>query len=256
MNVSTITLTLGDREFPLQFRTDSVGDNGVITQIFKQNDYRVDQWPQGRCLIEHYRTIVSSSKRPLIIDAGANIGASPLWFWLAYPEAFIFSVEPQRDNFELLEANTAVLSHKINFYGAIGSEEGRATIQDPGFSDWAFRTTRVYPGELTALSDEPSAPTIETISPRAILSRIIGENTTPFIFKIDIEGAEADLFQEPTDWIDEFPLIVIELHDWMFPFAGTSKPFLRAMSAREFDFVHRGENLFCFNRALLSRYQE
>jgi len=249
MNVTRIVLTAGDREIPFHFRADSVGDNGVITQIFKQNDYSVDNWIQGRCLAAHYRTILNSSKRPLIIDAGANIGASPLWFGLAYPDAFIFSVEPQRDNFQLLEMNTSALHRKYNFHGAIASLEGFATVLDPGFSDWAFRTAPVPPVEYGS----PAA--IGTLSPRTILSHETGEDLAPFIFKIDIEGAESNLFEEPTDWIDEFPLIAIELHDWMFPFSGSSKTFLKSMASREFDLVHRGENIFCFNRTILSRYQ-
>ena len=249
MNVTRIVFTAGDREIPFHFRADSAGDNGVINQIFKQNDYTVDHWIQGRCLAAHYRAILNSSKRPLIIDAGANIGASPLWFWLAYPEAFIFSAEPQQDNFQLLEMNTAVLSRKYNFHGAIGSQEGFVTVLDPGLSDWAFRTAPV------STAKHGSSAAVKMLSPRTILSHDAGEELVPFILKIDIEGAESDLFNEPTDWIDEFPLIVIELHDWMFPFSGSSKPFLKSVAPREFDLMPRGENIFCFNRTILSRYQ-
>lgn len=250
MNFAMISLTIGDREIPFHFRKDSVGDNGVITQIFKQNDYGIEQWQQGRCLIAHYQHIVRSGGRPLIVDAGANIGASALWFSIAYPEAFIFAIEPEENNFQLLELNTANVPHKSNFRGGIASEDGLAVVSDPGFSDWAFRTTRIQPDAANG------AVAINTISPQSILSRAVKENLTPLILKVDIEGAESDLFAAPTDWLSEFPLVVIELHDWMFPFSGSSKTFLTAVAAADFDVVHRGENTFCFNRRVLQRYTQ
>lgn len=243
-----ITLTVGAREIPFYFRKDSVGDNGVITQIFKQNDYSIEQWHQGRCLIAHYQKLVNGGDRPLIVDAGANIGASALWFSLAYPEAFLFAIEPEENNFKLLELNTANVARKINFLGGIGSADGVATVRDPGLSDWAFRTERLG-GDAASVGG-----TINMISPRSILSRAVKEDLTPFILKVDIEGAEADLFTPPTEWLHEFPLVVIELHDWMFPFSGSSRTFLAALAAGEFDLVHRGENIFCFNRTILNRY--
>jgi FkbM family methyltransferase len=42
-----------------------------------------------------------------ILDAGANIGAPSVAFALQYPAALIVAVEPSRDNFAVLEMNTA-----------------------------------------------------------------------------------------------------------------------------------------------------
>ena len=72
----------------------------------------------------------------------------------------------------------------------------------------------------------------------------MAEGYTPFLAKIDIEGAEADLFSRDTDWIDQFPLIIVELHDWLLPKQGTSRNFLRCIAARNRDFVYLGENIF------------
>ena len=69
----------------------------------------------------------------------------------------------------------------------------------------------------------------------------------PFIVKIDIEGGENDLFANSTSWIDDFPLLIIELHDWLFPMKGTSRNFLMAISKLDRDFVHHGENIFSIN---------
>jgi hypothetical protein len=47
-----------------------------------------------------------------------------------------------------------------------------------------------------------------------------------------------------TSWIDRFPLLVIELHDWLLPGQSTSRNFLREIALRDRDFVYRGENIF------------
>jgi len=67
---------------------------------------------------------------------------------------------------------------------------------------------------------------------------------TPFIAKIDIEGAEEELFSADTGWVDEFPLLIIELHDGLIPTSASSRNFLRCMAERDRDFVYWGENVF------------
>jgi hypothetical protein len=65
----------------------------------------------------------------------------------------------------------------------------------------------------------------------------------PFLIKIDIEGFESDLFSANTEWVDCFPVIIIELHDWMLPGDCNSRNFLQAIAGRSRDFILRGENV-------------
>jgi hypothetical protein len=37
----------------------------------------------------------------------------------------------------------------------------------------------------------------------------------------------------------------------MLPFAGSSRNFIKAVAKYEFDFIHKGENIFLFNRGIL-----
>ncbi len=66
----------------------------------------------------------------------------------------------------------------------------------------------------------------------------------PFLVKIDIEGFEADLFKENTEWVQKFPVLIVELHDWMLPRSANSQNFLKCVSSLDRDFVFRGENVF------------
>jgi hypothetical protein len=62
--------------------------------------------------------------------------------------------------------------------------------------------------------------------------------------KVDIEGAEADLFSGNTEWVELTPIIIVELHDWMLPKKGTSRPFLQCISKLDRDFIYLGEDVY------------
>ena len=72
----------------------------------------------------------------------------------------------------------------------------------------------------------------------------------PFIAKIDIEGFEDDLFSKNTAWIDRFPLLIIELHDWMLPWKSTWRNVLSAVSGLNRDFIYISENVFSVSTRL------
>jgi hypothetical protein len=73
---------------------------------------------------------------------------------------------------------------------------------------------------------------------------------TLFILKIDIEGAESDLFSRHTEELDRFPLVIIELHDWLLPRESNSCNFLKWYVEKGRDFVHFGENVFSISNTI------
>lgn len=244
MEIATVSIDFNGKTVPFKYRSDSPGDKGVIQQIFQNADYNFQHWAQGQRLMAYHKE-QSLSRPSLIIDAGANIGASAVYFLNLFDNAFVFSIEPEVNNWRLLEMNTAAYPNKANFNGAIANYDGELFLQDPGMSDWGFRTSAANTGGALGA--------VETISPSTILSDPGLAQATPLILKIDIEGGEAALFEGDVAWMDKFALIIIELHDWMLPFGGTSKNFLKAVANYNFDFVHRGENIFLFNRDILDR---
>lgn len=246
MKLGAVEVTINGKTFAFNFREDSMGDRGVIEQIFVNQDYDITPWIQGRRLIEYHNE--QSRFRPsLIVDAGANIGASVLHFLNTFQNSFVFSIEPEPMNWQLLEINTADYPNNFNFHGAISNTDGEVFLEDPGLSDWGFRTSS------KRNKDANDAGIVKSISPVSILSSPIVSDMTPLILKVDIEGGESSLFDGDTSWLENFPLVIIELHDWLLPFSGSSKNFLKAVSQHEFDFVYRGENIFLFNRNILSK---
>ena len=245
IKTTTVPIKLNASKILFSFRKDSIGDKGVIAQIFQNQDYNLTHWEQGKKLLQYHHE--QSKIRPsLIIDAGANIGASTVYFSNIFPNSFVFSVEPDTTNWQLLEMNTAGLNG-FNFNGAIADTDGELVFEDPGRSDWGFMTKRV--GD----SDNPkNIKKVKSISPASILAHSESQNTNPLIIKIDIEGGEDALFNGDTSWLSQFPLVIIELHDWMLPFSGSSRNFIKSIAQYDFDFVHKGENIFLFNRQLLN----
>ena len=251
MKIGTVSVCLNESEVLFNYREDSVGDKGVINQIFRNQDYNVSCWVQGRKLIE-YHNAQSKIRPSLIIDAGANIGASVVYFAKSFPESMVFSVEPDVMNWHLLELNTAGHKNVFNFHGAISDVDGELALVDPGRSDWGFMTSAA-PAEDAKVS---MVSMVKSISPKSILEHPATRNTNPLILKVDIEGGEEALFRGDTAWVSQFPLVIIELHDWMLPFSGSSRSFLKMAAEHDFDCVHRGENIFLFNRAILAGQAE
>jgi FkbM family methyltransferase len=242
MELSTLEIKFGENPIQFSYRNQSIGDRGVIKQIFEHEDYGIRQWPQGQTFIQHYLK-KTQDKKGLIIDAGANIGASAVYFLELYQNSFVYTIEPDGKNHQLLSINTERYNNKKNFHGAIAGEDGVLYLEDPGHSDWGFRTNENPNGTNGAMQ-------VNAISPETILNEM--HDFIPMIFKIDIEGGEQSLFSQDTEWMRKFPLIIIELHDWMLPFSGSAKNFIKAVAKYEFDFIHKGENIFLFNRELLS----
>jgi FkbM family methyltransferase len=207
-------------------------DARVFRQIFGRQDYSVDGFWQKSVIDATYDQILASAKSPLIIDLGANNGASALWFATRYPSATIVAVEPDPENASMCRRNTA--RHRVEVLeAAIGSRPGSVRLTDPELK-WAVETIR----------DEDGAVPVITIP--MILADHPGSQI--FIVKIDIEGFEADLFAENTDWLTSAPVIMIEPHDWIASPERSSRSFQRTIGSLDYDLLISGDNLIYVRR--------
>lgn len=211
-------------------------DWSVFEQIFLQEEYRLVGLKQFDALMHAYRQILESGATPLILDCGANNGLSCAWFAKTYPEALVLGIEPEPDNFFFAQQNTHSFSNINLLQAAVAAKDGTVQLQDPGHGTSGFQTVASVNG-----GNQIPAYSIESLVSLAEENEI--RKVALFLVKIDIEGFEGPLFAENIDWIDSVPLIIVELHDWLFPCAGTSASFLQAVSFRKRDFIFRGENV-------------
>ena len=207
-------------------------DSSTADQVFTSNDYDLTFLKRYDELLEKYNSILSQNKTPLIIDCGANIGLSALHFASVFPNSIVVAIEPERNNFFMMEKNCKDFQNIEFLNKAVGSAEGFVSIDNDQVNNNAFRTSR----------NENEIGDIEIVSINSILSS--RNELIPFLVKIDIEGFEDDLFSNNTEWVEKFPLLIIETHDWMLPKQANSHNFLKVISEQQRDFILKRENIF------------
>jgi FkbM family methyltransferase len=170
----------------------------------------------------------------LIVDAGANIGLSVLWFADRYPTARIIALEPEPANFALLQVNTSGLDNVTCMRAALWSSNEDVVISDPGRGTWGFQTNGVASGE-----ESVTAPglTIDHLFERFAIERIN-------LLKVDIEGAEREVFASRPSELGRIDVIAIELHDGLHP--GCSEAFFSAIDGELGTRHTSGEHVFAF----------
>lgn len=170
-----------------------------------------------------------------ILDLGAYIGLSALYFHQRFPNATIVAVEPDPENFALLQRNTAGIAAIIPVQAAAWTHDGTIQLSDPGIGAWGYQ-----------VSDQPSPETtrpVAAVSIPTLLARLPSQRCD--LMKVDVEGAEKELFENSAGWIDQINAVVIELHDRFKP--GCSRALYHAAHAWPHE-CWKGENIFLWKQ--------
>lgn len=136
-----------------------------------------------------------------IVDAGANIGLTSVFFALRFPEAKIVAIEPEENNFHLLEANCKWFANIKCVRGALWRNSEPVRIQSPDVRDCSFSVE----ASQEAKSSIPGLSVADVLD-QARMDRLS-------LLKMDIEGAEVEVFGSSANWIDRVDNIIVELHD-------------------------------------------
>jgi hypothetical protein len=78
----SVRILIGDLVRHLTLRTGRIGDLFILYEVLVFNAYRVSS------------NLIASDKVQTIIDCGANIGLTSLYFASAYPKARIYTLRP------------------------------------------------------------------------------------------------------------------------------------------------------------------
>ena len=129
----------------------------------------------------------------IFLDIGANIGNHTLMFALNYPKSIIYSFEPARINFELLDFNTKKIPNANIFKIALGSNNSIVHINCEDINN---------KGHIK----------VDTFGEKVPVMKLDTLKLSPVTFiKIDVEGHEYSVIEGAKETIDrDKPVIWIE----------------------------------------------
>jgi FkbM family methyltransferase len=136
----------------------------------------------------------------------------------------------------LLRQNTAGLPNVIPLRMALWAGKESICLRNPDAEPWAYQVGRGAPAD--------AGQAVEALGVSDILRQERQDRI--LIAKIDVEGAESEIFATNTGWIEGARLLIVELHDHLIPFARTSRAFYRAIARIDAEVVNMGENAFVF----------
>jgi len=179
-----------------------------------------------------------------IVDLGANIGLVSVFLARRCGASYVLAVEPVADNAELTRENLRLNGIEGEVIeAAVGRQDGVAR-----FAEDQRVSTR---GMLAQVGRE-----VRLISLPSLLQRLPAD-TTVDIMKLDVEGAEAEIFAaEDLSWLDRVRLLLMELH----PNLASVEPVVERIQARGFEHfvlnVHPPDWLFGDAMAAFARPSE
>ncbi|SHM47815.1 FkbM family methyltransferase [Chryseobacterium polytrichastri] len=170
------------KKFDLFLRTFK-GDIDIFYEIFWNKTYD-----------EHLSFVDKEPK--IIVDLGAHIGMTSIYFALKYPNAKIYSIEASSENFEILKVNTHNFSNITTINAAANFEDGTVNFGNSELS---------YNQKISENGKPTQAISIESLINTYNLNNID-------LLKIDIEGGEIDLLSKNNSWLNAIKNIIIEIH--------------------------------------------
>jgi FkbM family methyltransferase len=171
--------------------------------------------------------LVDRAETGLIVDAGGYIGTAAIRLARLFPDARIVTLEPCRENFAVLARNVRAFPNIVAFNCAMGASDGRLTLSDRGTGDVGFT---IVPAPDDAASR--GMYDVEVVSVPTLLKRLRAEEVA--FMKMDIEGAETEMLEQPATWLDRVGVLMIELHERIT--AGCESAFRSATADR----INRG----------------
>ncbi|MFT6966287.1 MAG: FkbM family methyltransferase [Marivirga sp.] len=208
-----------------------------------RNDIYLRPRTSDKYLVESilYREEYDVSLRGLtplnIVDIGANAGFTSVYFSNKFRDARIHSFEPELANFELLKKNVEHCSNVLASKEAVWGYKTKLSPISGSDDSWSF-----------SLEEGSSIENgFEAIGLVDILERIDGFID---ILKIDIEGAEKNLFiPSQSEWLHKVKIIVIELHDRKLK--GCSEALYKSLVMNEISFTQKnyGYNTVIYNES-------
>ena len=204
---SKASLRIKPRGYPHSFLVrGGTSDPLVFHSVFSKKEY---QTPDRKNI-------------DLILDLGANVGYSAIYFARHYPHAKILALEPDRRNFQLLCENVKPYGNIVPIERGVWWRKTKLNVANPKADSWAFRF------------EESDREGIDCTTIEALLEEYQSEKK--IMVKMDVEGAEKEIFQKNPSWPSEIDYLQVEIH-------GCWKTVFDALSAYDYSASISGKNI-------------
>jgi FkbM family methyltransferase len=165
---TSVNLTFSYKKTLCTLRAKNKYDIAVLKEIFLFKEY---EWKE-----------ITNPK--IIIDLGAHIGDTALYYHCEYPDAKIYAIEPDPFLFERLCENSKNIENIVPVHAAISDVTGTSTLHVSSKSSLR--------GSLTDRSGTDSAVEVPTLNLSDFYAKY--DLIRADIIKFDIEGAEKMMF--------------------------------------------------------------
>lgn len=173
-----------DSVFPVRMRRSDIF---TLAEIFYDREYAIH---------------TPLPDRPLVLDCGANVGLSTIWFLARFVGSSVHAFEPAPDNFRFLELNVGGRNDVVATQAAVGKTPGKVLLHVAEHG--AMHSVR----DATAGAGSINVDCInlaDYLRDRSI-SRVD-------VLKLDVEGSEMEVVEGLGDRIDDVGVIVGEFHE-------------------------------------------
>lgn len=202
---SIYSLAVNNHQFPVFLRRNTT-DIQVFNQVFYRNEYDID----------------FKGEPAVIVDCGANIGMTSVYFANKFPSARIIAIEPEQANFQMLLKNTENYKNIHCLNCGLWNKSTNLEVIDRGEGSWAFIVKEV---------EQETTNSIKAVSVDKIMQMFGIEKID--VLKIDIEGSEKEVFEEGAEkWLPNVTTMVLELHDRVKK--GCTTALINALKTRDY----------------------
>jgi FkbM family methyltransferase len=175
----------------------------ICNRVFPFHMRRCDIFTIAEILYERqYDLATHLPEKPVIVDAGANIGVSCIWLLANNPGATLIAFEPAPDNFTFLKQNLEHIEGVTLYQEAIGDHAGTVDLH-------LAKHGAVHSIVDVDVGSETIAVPMVTLKDRLDSHSI----THVDLLKLDVEGSELDVIRGLGDRLDNVGTVVGEVHE-------------------------------------------
>ena len=173
----------------------------------------------------------NEKQEPVVIDCGANIGISALYFKSLYPHAIVHCFEPYSKAVDYLKRNIAAnnLENVFVYQEAVSALDGEIKLNIPADANMLNPTVLVA-------KDSTVFEIVKSVKLSSFVNSI-KENID--LIKLDVEGAEYDIVEDLNNSgilaTGKVRMLVVEYHDSVFKDAFRLQQFIGMLSDNNYE---------------------